>query len=143
VNGQREQGNNFMLDGLDSNEAQDNLISYNPSPEALAEIRVETNSYSAEFGNVAGAVVNSVIKSGTNEFHGNAFEFLRNDAFDANSWLNNHTPGATKAQLSQHIFGATVGGPIRKNKVFFFADYQGTRIDTPGSATASLAPAEW
>ena len=76
VNGQREQANNYMLDGIDMNEPIDNLLPYQPSPDALAEIRVETNNYSAEFGNVAGAVINSTIKSGTNEFHGNALRVL-------------------------------------------------------------------
>jgi len=142
VNGNREQGNNFMLDGLDQNEAMDNLVAYNPSPDALAEIRIETNNYSAEFGNVAGAIISSVIKSGTNEIHGNAFEFMRNDKFDANSWENNRS-GADKAELKQHIFGATIGGPLVKNKLFFFADYQGTDIKRPGGATASVAPDAW
>jgi hypothetical protein len=147
VNGQREQGNNFMLDGLDQNEAMDNLVAYYPSPDSLAEIRVETNNYSAEFGNVAGAIVSAVTKSGTNEFHGNVFEFFRDDKFDANSWGNNKnsTPSSPveKAALNQHIFGATLGGPLVKNKVFFFADYQGTRRDEPGGATATVAPAAW
>ena len=142
VNGNREQGNNFMIDGLDANEQQDNLIGYNPSPDALAEIRVETNNYSAEFGNVAGAVVNTIIKSGTNAFHGNGFEFLRNDKFDSNTYENKQS-GAPKAQLKQNIFGGTVGGPVVKNKLFFFGDYQGTRIDQPGGATGSVAPASW
>ena len=142
VNGQREQGNNFMLDGLDQNEAIDNLVAYYPSPDALAEIRVETNNYSAEFGNVAGAVVNAVMKSGANEIHGNVFEFMRNDAFDANSFTNN-AAGAEKSELKQHIYGGTVGGPIVRNKVFFFADYQGTHVDRPGGATAAVAPEAW
>ena len=85
VNGQREQSNNFMLDGVDQNEAVDNQIAYYPSPDAIAEMRVETNNYSAEFGNVAGGVVSAVTKSGSNEFHGGAFVFARNDNFDANS----------------------------------------------------------
>ena len=144
VNGQREQGNNFMLDGLDQNEAMDNLIAYYPSPDALAEIRVETNNYSAEFGNVAGAIVSAVMKSGSNELHGNVFEFMRNDKFDANSWDNNRNQVPEKAKLDQHIFGGTLGGPIVKNKVFFFADYQGTRVDLPGSgASATVAPRAW
>lgn len=142
VNGQREQSNNFMLDGIDQNEAVDNLIAYYPSPDAVAEMRVETNNYSAEFGNVAGGVVSVITKSGTNEFHGNLFEFARNDKFDANSWANNRS-GAEKADLNQHIFGGTLGGPLVKNKVFFFVDYQGTRVDRPGPATATVAPLEW
>jgi outer membrane receptor protein involved in Fe transport len=138
VNGQREQSNNFMLDGVDQNEAVDNLVAYYPSPDALAEMRIETNNYSAEFGNVAGGVITAVTKSGNNEFHGSAFNFLRNDKFDANSWGNNRS-GAQKPNLSQNIFGATLGGPLVKNKVFFFADYQGTATNRPGEATATVA----
>src|SRR3990170_1098774 len=123
VNGQREQSNNYTLDGVDMNEPIDNLLPYQPSPDALAEVRVETNNYSAEFGNVAGALINSTIKSGTNEFHGNGFEYWRDSSMAANSWENNRAKAA-KAELSQHIFGATIGGPILKNKLFFFGDFQ-------------------
>jgi outer membrane receptor protein involved in Fe transport len=139
INGQREQSNNYMLDGIDQNEAVDNLIAYYPSPDAIAEMRIETNNYSAEFGNVAGGVITSITKSGTNEFHGSAFSFVRNDKFDANSYGNNKS-GAKKADLSQNIFGATLSGPLVKNKVFFFADYQGQKTDRPGEATATVAP---
>ena len=111
VNGQREQENNFTLDGVDMNEAVDNLLPYQPSPDALAEVRVETNNYSAEFGNVAGAVIGSTIKSGTNDFHGNGFEYRRDSSMAANTWDNNRA-GAKKAELSQHIFGGTFGGPL-------------------------------
>jgi hypothetical protein len=104
----------------------DNLLPYQPSTDALAEVRVDTNNYSAEFGNVSGAVIGSTIKSGTNEFHGNVFEYWRDSSLAANSWGNNRVvPAAKKAELSQHIFGATLGGPIIKNKLFFFGDYQG------------------
>jgi len=141
VNGQREQENNYMLDGVDMNEAIDNLLPYQPSPDALAEVRVETNNYSAEFGNVAGAIVGSTIKSGTNEFHGNVFEYWRDSSLAANSWDNNRvTPAAKKAELSQHIFGATLGGPIVKNKVFFFGDYQGFIRNRPGELVRTMAP---
>jgi len=141
VNGQREQENNYMLDGVDMNEAIDNLLPYQPSPDALAEVRVETNNYSAEFGNVAGAIVGSTIKSGTNEFHGNVFEYWRDSSLAANSWDNNRvTPAAKKAELSQHIFGATLGGPIVKNKVFFFGDYQGFIRNRPGELVRTVAP---
>jgi carboxypeptidase family protein len=142
VNGQRTQANSYTLDGVDMNESLDNLLPYQPSPDALAEVRIETNNYSAEFGNVAGAVVSSVLKSGTNEINGSAFEFLRNDALDANSWGNNRS-GAKKAELSQHIFGATLGGPLKKDELFFFADYQGTVVNQPGGITGNVAPAEW
>jgi hypothetical protein len=144
VNGQREQTNNYMLDGVDMNEPIDNLLPYQPSPDALAEVRVDTNNYSAEFGNVAGALMNSTIKSGTNEFHGNFFEFWRDSSLAANSWDNNRvTPAAKKPELSQHIFGATIGGPIVRNKYFFFADYQGFIRDRPGELVRSVAPEAW
>jgi hypothetical protein len=144
VNGQREQENNYMLDGIDMNEPIDNVLPYQPSPDALAEVKVDTNNYSAEFGNVAGALVGSTIKSGTNEFHGNAFEYWRDSSMAANSWDNKRVvPAAKKAELSQHIFGATLGGPIVKNKVFFFADYQGFIRNRPGEFVRSVAPAAW
>src|SRR5918993_1898293 len=142
VNGQREQGNNYMLDGVDMNEAIDNLLPYQPSPDALAEVRVDTNNYSAEYGNVAGALINSTIKSGSNEFHGNFFEYWRDSSLAANSWDNNRR-GAEKIDLSQHIFGTTVGGPIIANKLFFFADYQGFLRDRPGEQVVSVAPESW
>ena len=111
VNGNREQTNNFTVDGLDVNETIDNRVAYQPSPDALAEISVETNNYAADVGNVGGAVISSVIKSGTNQFHGNAFEFYRNSDFDANTWENNRS-GAPKQERTQHIFGGTLGGRI-------------------------------
>jgi hypothetical protein len=139
VNGQREQSNNYMLDGVDMNEVIDNLLPYQPSTDALAEVRVDTNNYSAEFGNVSGAVLGSTIKSGTNEFHGNFFEYWRDSALTANTWELNRV-GGEKADLSQHIFGATLGGPLIKNKLFFFADYQGFIRDRPGELVTSVAP---
>ncbi len=142
VNGQRDRPTTYMLDGADMNEAIDNSLPYQPSPDALAEVRVETSNPSAEYGNVAGAIINSTIKSGTNELHGSIFEYWRDNSLAANSWDNNRA-GAKRSDLSQHIFGATVGGPIQKNKVFFFADYQAFIRDAPGEASASVAPAEW
>ena len=139
VNGQREQGNNYLLDGVDMNDAIDNLLPYQPSPDALAEVRVDTNNYSAEFGNVAGAVIGSTIKSGTNDFHGNAFEYWRDSSMAANSWDNNRVH-AKKAQLQQHVFGATLGGPIVRNKMFFFGDYQGFIRNRPFDAITTVAP---
>jgi hypothetical protein len=142
VNGNREQTNNFTVDGFDVNETIDNRVSYQPSPDALAEISVETNNYTADTGNVGGAVVASVIKSGTNQFRGNAFEFYRNSDFDANTWENNRS-GAPKQERKQHIAGGTFGGPIVRQQLFFFGDYQGSRQDAPGFGTASVAPASW
>ena len=142
VNGNREQTNNYMVDGVDMNESIDNLVAYQPSPDALAEISVETNNYAADTGNVAGAVISNVIKSGSNVVRGNVFEFYRNSDFDANTWDNNRS-NAPKAQRKQHIYGGTLGGPLKKNKLFIFGDYQGTKFDAPGSETVSVAPGEW
>ena len=144
VNGQREQANNYILDGVDMNEVIDNLLPYQPNTDALAEVRVDTNNVSAEYGNVAGAVIGSTIKSGTNEFRGSAFEYWRDSSMAANSWDNNRVvPAAKKADLSQHIFGATLGGPLIQNKLFFFGDFQGFIRDRPGELVRSVAPEAW
>jgi hypothetical protein len=142
VNGNREQTNNFTVDGFDVNETIDNRVAYQPSPDALAEISVETNNYSADTGNVGGAAVASIIKSGTNEFHGTAFEFYRNSDFDANTWENNRS-GAPKQERRQHIYGGTIGGPILQGRLFFFGDFQRSQQDAPGFSTASVAPGSW
>ena len=142
VNGNREQTNNYTIDGVDMNESIDNLVAYQPSPDALAEISVETNNYAADTGNVAGAVISNVIKSGTNQFHGNVFEFYRNSRMDANAWANNRS-SAAKPNRRQDIYGGTLGGPIVKNTLFFFGNYQGTRFDQPGTEAVSVAPEAW
>jgi hypothetical protein len=142
VNGNREQTNNYTIDGVDMNESIDNLVAYQPSPDALAQISVETNNYSADTGNVAGAVISNVIKSGSNLFKGNLFEFYRDSKMDANSWSNNRS-NAAKPERRQDIFGGTLGGPLVRSRLFFFGNYQGTRFDAPGSQTASVAPEAW
>ena len=97
-----------------------------PSPDALAEFKVITSNYSAEYGRVGGAVVNAVMKSGTNQFHGTAYEFLRNTDLNATGFL--FSPAVfVKPTLQRNQFGATIGGPIVKNKLFFFGDYEGFR----------------
>ena len=142
VNGNREQTNNFMLDGVDINQSVDNQIGYQPNVDALEEVKVVTGNAGAEFGNVGGASVVMSLKSGTNQFHGNVFEFLRNDKLDANGFFNNR--GNVKKQaLRQNIFGGTFGGPIKKNQTFFFVDYEQTERRIAGPATASVAPAAW
>src|SRR5581483_1424825 len=143
VNGNREQGNAFLLDGVAVDETLDNLIGYKPSVDAIAEFRVETSNSSAEFGNVTGATVNATIKSGTNDWRGNVFEFLRNDKLDAQSWSNNRSGVTAKPKLRQNIFGGTLGGPIMKNKLFFFTDYQGAAQRTGGAGTVRVAPLAW
>jgi hypothetical protein len=143
VNGNREQGNAFLLDGISVDETIDNRIGYKPNVDALAEFRVETSNSSAEFGNVTGATVNATLKSGTNDFHGNVFEFLRNDKLDAQTWANNRAGQVVKPKLRQNIFGGTFGGPIIKNKLFFFGDYQGTYQRTGGGGTVRVASPAW
>ena len=101
-----------------------------------------TGNGSSEFGNVGGAIVNTTLKSGTNEFHGNVFEFLRNDKLDANGFFANRA-GNKKRALRRNIFGGTFGGPVIKNKAFFFVDYEGTQQRDSGPANASVAPAAW
>ena len=138
ANGQRTRDNNYMLDGVDNNETWLQTVVIFPSVDALQEFKLQTSTYSAEFGRSLGGVVNLQLKSGTNEYHGSVFEFNRNDAFDANNWFNNRA-GRKKADLSQNQFGATFGGPIIKDKTFFFADYQGLRI-TSGQTYLSTVP---
>jgi hypothetical protein len=136
INGNREQANNFMLDGMDNNQVSDNLLGYTPAPDAIQEFNLITNNAPAEFGNFEGGIVNATIKSGTNAFHGDIWEFFRNDVLNANSWSNNLvSPALPKAKLRWNMFGGTVGGPIIRNRLFFFADYQGQRFDIPSSAS--------
>jgi hypothetical protein len=121
ANGQRPRDNNYMLDGVDNNETWLQTVVVFPSVDALDEFKMQTSTYSAEFGRSLGGVVNLQIKSGTNNLRGNVFEFLRNDAFDANNFFNNRA-GRQKPDFSQNQFGGTVGGPIFKDRTFFFAD---------------------
>jgi hypothetical protein len=127
ANGQRTRDNNFLLDGVDNNETWLNSVVVFPSIDSLQEFKVQTSTYSAEFGRSSGGVVNIQLKSGTNDFHGSLFEFLRNDALDANDWFNNKNHRA-RPPFRQNQFGGTFGGPIIRNKTFFFMDYQGWRV---------------
>lgn len=128
VSGNSELQNNFLLNGIDNNSFSENLQELSvqvvqPPPDALQEFKIQTRTYSAEFGNSAGAVVNATIKSGTNGYHGDLYEFLRNKVLDANTWINN-TTGNPRGGFSQNQFGGTVGGPIMKDKLFFFGDLE-------------------
>jgi hypothetical protein len=127
ANGQRPRDNNYMLDGVDNNETWLQTVVIFPSVDALDEFKLQTSTYSAEFGRSLGGVVNIQLKSGANTLKGSAFEFLRNDALDANNFFNNRA-GRAKPDFNQHQFGGTLGGPIFKDKMFFFADYQGYRV---------------
>ena len=132
INGNREQANNFLLDGMDNNQVSDNLLGYTPAPDAIQEFNLITNNASAEFGNFQGGIVSTTIKSGTNSFHGDLWEYFRNDKLNANSWEHNFAiPQVKRSPLRWNMFGGTVGGPILKNKLFFFFDYQGQRFDHP------------
>jgi Carboxypeptidase regulatory-like domain len=147
INGNREQANNFLLDGMDNNEVSDNLLGYTPSPDAIQEFNMITNNAPAEFGNFMGGIVSATIKSGTNSFHGDAWEFFRNDVLNANQWENKINPTAAeipRAPLRWNMFGGTLGGPVIKNKLFFFVDYQGQRFDHPPAANriSVYTPAE-
>ena len=143
VNGNRAQANNYRLDGVDANESQDNGVAYAPNVDAIQEFKLITTNPPAEYGNAMGAIVNTSMKSGTNSYHGNAFEFLRNDMFDSNTWFGNAT-NQPRPHFSQNIFGGTFGGPIRKNKLFFFTDYQGWRRGKGTTASVrTLIPQAW
>lgn len=122
VNGQRESANSFLVNGGDVEESVNNGASIVPTLDSIQEFRLLTSSFNAEYGRFAGAIVNVVTKSGTNEFHGSAYEFLRNDAMDARGYFD-----PTRGALKRNQFGGTIGMPVVKNKLFFFGDYQGTR----------------
>ena len=143
VNGNREQGNNFLLDGVDNNHQAANFTSYQPNVDAIQEFKMITNNASAEFGNFQGGIINVTLKSGTNALHGSLFEFLRNDKLNANNWARNWS-GNPRLAIRQSVFGGTVGGPIIRDKMFFFADYQGLRQANPGvPVTTTVMPLEF
>jgi len=135
ANGLTTVHNNYLLDGIDNNNDTVDFLNGAayvnlPPPDAIQEFKVQTSNFSAEFGRAGGAVVNAAVKSGTNQFHGSAWEFLRNDLFDATSLDQWFTPTSQKkkGELRRNQFGAAAGGPIIKNKLFIFGDYEGTRI---------------
>jgi len=136
VNGAREQSNSFLLEGVDNNDSYMNQYVALPSIDAIQEFKVQSGDYSAEFGRSGGAQVNVILKSGANQFHGGAFEFLRNRTLDARNYFD--FPACTPAsvpgacgdipRLDRNQFGATLGGPIQKDKTFFFVAYEGLRL---------------
>lgn len=159
VNGQRTQANNFLLDGVDNNESLVNTINIFPSAEATQEFRVQTSVATAEFGRGGGAIINSVIKSGSNDYHGSAYTFIRNDVFDARPAFYDTRPaplgnGRRIAPFRRGQFGATIGGPVvipgfgegtpvvrsLKDKVFFFFSYDGLRQFLPSSTDQATVP---
>lgn len=123
VNGGRGRANNFNVNGGDANDLFANLPTVQPNPDSISEFRVLTNTFDAEYGRNSGAIINVVTKSGTNEFHGNAYEFFRNSVLNAQGYFN-----VVKPQFQQNQFGGTLGGPIKKDRAFFFLSYEGRRI---------------
>jgi Carboxypeptidase regulatory-like domain len=150
--GGRYQSNDILLDGIDNNTISTggsigyNGINFSPSVDAVAEFKVKTNNYSAEFGRSAGSIVSAITKSGTNALHGDLWEFLRNQNLDANNFFSNAS-GTARQPYKQNQFGFTVGGPViipkiynGRNKTFFFADYEGVRRRTSASSTIEDIP---
>jgi hypothetical protein len=159
INGNREQANEYLIDGILNSEDKNNEVGYTPGIDAIQEFNLITQNASAEFGNYQGGVVSVSTKSGTNHIHGDVFEFFRNDALDANlasaGWtkgvdnnINNSNPGfnaqgvLNKPELRYNQFGGTIGGPIVKDKLFFFADFQGQRLVNAGQTGAQVLTAQ-
>lgn len=153
INGNREQANEYLLDGQINSEDKNNEIGYTPPVDAIQEFNLVTQNAPADFGNYEGGVVSATIKSGSNNYHGDVFEYFRNDYLNANDTSNYWTKGlpadegtpghyadgtTVKPALRYNQFGGTFGGPILKNKLFFFADYQGERIPNVGATQAQL-----
>jgi outer membrane receptor protein involved in Fe transport len=147
--GQRGTSNSLLIDGSDANNtffgqstgrAGTGRNPYSFSEDAIQELQVNTNNYAAEIGRAGGGVINVITKSGTNQFHGDAFEFYRDKALNANSWDNN---ASSKPKHAYHFnqFGGDIGGPIAKNKLFFFFDYDGQRNTTPNTVVPGILPA--
>jgi hypothetical protein len=146
ANGLRPAQNNYLLDGIDNN--SDNVDFLNgtnyvilPPVDAIQEFKVQTADFSAELGRAAGAVMNASIKSGTNSIHGDVWEFFRNDKLDAADWFEDNSSTPVKGELRLNQFGATIGGPVIKNKLFYFGDYEGKRRVQGYSYTSSVPTA--
>jgi Carboxypeptidase regulatory-like domain/TonB dependent receptor len=138
VNGLRPQNNNFILDGIDNNEALVNTIVFFPPAEAIDEFRVQTSVAPAQFGRAGGALVLTSLKSGTNDIHGSAFWFNRNTSLNARDFFQ----GPPTPAFNRNQFGGTVGGPVIKNKLFFFGDYEGLRLRQPGQVGFATVPTD-
>lgn len=140
-NGSRNATADVLIDGttasnFDQNSGLNNVL-YTPSVDSVEEFKVQQSNFTAEYGFAAGAIINVVTRSGTNQFHGSAYEFFRNSVMDGNDWFNNKF-GSSRPGLKRNNFGGTVGGPIRKDKTFFFFDYEGLRERDSTTATAGV-----
>ncbi len=136
ANGQQFTANGFLLDGTENNSAILGIAVINPNIDSLQEFKITTSDYDAQFGSVAGALMQATTKSGTNSLHGSAFEYLRNDLFDAKDWASGQS-----LPLRWNQFGGSIGGPIIKDKLFFFGDYQGTRRRRAASTITTVPTA--
>src|SRR6202790_1882425 len=145
ISGARPQQNNYRLDGISindySNGGPGSVIGQNLGVEAIQEFSVLTSNYSAEYGKTSGGVVNAISRSGTNQFHGSVYEFLRNSALDASNFFDNAN-GVAKPPFRQNQFGVAVGGPIRKDRTFIFGDYEAIRQSEGTTVTASVPSAD-
>src|SRR5438067_7991914 len=143
VAGGRNDSTTFILDGGINNNLLSNGVVFNPNPDAIAEFKILTNNFAAEYGRNAGGIVTAVTKSGTNSFHGSAFEFNRNNAYNANSFFNK-IQGTPRNVLKRNQYGGTFGGPVLKDKLFFFGAYQGQRQKEQQSSIvlSTFTPAE-
>src|SRR5262249_12755406 len=130
INGAMDNQNNHLIDGIDNNERAIGTVGVKPSIDAIAEVKVQTSMYTAEVGRTAGGVVNIVTKSGANDFHGSAFEFNRSDKFDSRNYFATTGP---KPKLDQNQYGGSLGGPVKRNKTFFFGDVE--RFDVTQGVT--------
>jgi hypothetical protein len=137
VNGSSPQNNSYVIDGIFNRNLWLSTLIMVPTVDSIQEFRVLTSNYSAEYGAAAGSITVVQTKSGTNDYHGSAYEFLRNDKLDANTFFNNRQ-GIARPGFRRNEFGATTGGPIRKDKTFFFADYQGIRLRQPQTITSTV-----
>jgi hypothetical protein len=139
VSGQRSESLTFLIDGADNTDFLGNNIVVSPNPDAVQEFKILTNNYDAEFGRSSGGIVNQVVKSGTNQLHGTAFEFIRNDVLNARDFFLSQRP-----TFKRNVFGGTVGGPLKKDKLFIFGSYQGARRreEQPSPQLTVLSPAE-
>ncbi|MBS1823075.1 MAG: TonB-dependent receptor [Acidobacteria bacterium] len=140
MNGQADMMNNQTIDGIDNNERVIGSIGVRPSVDAIQEVSVQTNVFTAEVGRAAGAIVNVITKSGTNQFHGTAYEFFRNDVLNANPFK--FGANIPKPKYRQNQFGGSLGGPIVKDKTFFFADYEGLNIVKNQNPTTTTVPSQ-
>src|SRR6201988_479074 len=137
VNGGRDRANNFSVNGGDANDQFVNLPTIQPTPDSIQEFRVLTNTFDAEYGRNSGSVVNVVTKTGTNGLHGDVYEFFRNKVLNARNYFEE-----TRPQFQQNQFGGTLGGPIKKDRTFFFGSYEGRRVRQPTTFPVVTPPSQ-